>query len=183
MRGVPLSGRMLEPGAGEGAIIRALNEDRKCRMWTSVEIRSECASALRDISSQCVIGDFLSPGLSLPSFDVAIGNPDFTIAEQVIKKCLTLSPWVIMLLRLNFLGSDKRHGWISNNVPDVYTLPNRPPFAVSKKTGKVGTDSIEYAWMVWGPHSRGATRGTHELLDVTPLSERKEHTDALRVSL
>ena len=50
---------------------------------------------------------------------------------------------VVMLLRLNFLGSEKRASWLRANPPSIYVTPCRPDF-----TGG-GGDATEYAWFVW----------------------------------
>lgn len=56
----------------------------------------------------------------------------------------TMSDVVCMLLRVNFLGSQKRAAWMRANTPSVYVLPKRPSF---KSDGK--TDATEYAWFLW----------------------------------
>ena len=51
---------------------------------------------------------------------------------------------VIMLLRLNFLGSKTRKPFFDKNPPyKIFVLSQRPKFYHGK------TDSIEYAWFVW----------------------------------
>lgn len=181
-RGVPSTGLILEPCAGAGAIIKAFGPS-ETRSWTACELRPECAPDLTWLARKTYIGDFLTRAPLIEQsgvrFDLIISNPPFSLAEEIIRTSLTLSPWVAMLLRINFLGSEERAPWLSKFAPDLYVLPNRPPFALNKH-GKPATDATEYAWFVWGPHSRGATRGAYELLDVTPLEERKRHTAALR---
>ena len=55
-----------------------------------------------------------------------------------------LSTTVIMLLRINFLSSQKRYDFWQQFPPDgLFVLSKRPSF-----TG-TGTDSQEYAWFVW----------------------------------
>jgi hypothetical protein len=89
-------------------------------------------------------------------FSVAITNPPFRLAQDFIDACLTCSDTVVMLLRLNYLASKSRWAFMSQHTPDVYVLPSRPSF-----TGG-GTDSIEYAWFVWGQERR--TQGTVKVL-------------------
>ena len=60
---------------------------------------------------------------------------------------------------------------MTKHPPDLYVLPNRPSFT---KNGN--TDSIEYAWFVWG-HDRYVSGGqarpsVWKLLDLTPKEER-----------
>lgn len=173
-RNIPIGGHALEPCAGDGAIIKAVGSWFKPRLhWTAIEIRSECRNTLCEVAQLVHIEDFfgLSPAFR-GAYDLVLSNPPFSQAADIIRHAFDWSPWVVMLLRLNFMGSKERHSWLSTNTPDIYVLPNRPPFAVNKH-GKVSTDSCEYGWFVWGPHSRGATRGSIELLDETPLSERR----------
>jgi len=189
---IPLGGSIIEPSAGDGAIIEAFNShalvSAEPRVWTACDLRVECAPALHRLARKTFIGDFLRRAELLASagqhFSMAISNPPFAIAEEVIRASMKLADWVVMLLRVNYLGSEKRAPWLATNMPDVYVLPNRPCFVVNKAAGKRGnstqTDSTEYGWFVWGPHSRGATRGALEVLDVTPLSVRKAHTAMLR---
>jgi hypothetical protein len=79
-----------------------------------------------------------------PSVDLIITNPPFSLALEFLKKSLTEARTVVYLLRLNFLGSQKRKEFWQNNPPShIFTLSKRPSF-----TGK-GTDATEYAWFVW----------------------------------
>lgn len=74
-----------------------------------------------------------------------ITNPPFSLALEFCEHALCHAPEVIMLLRLNFLGSQKRYDWWRQNEPSaIYVLSERPDF-----TGG-GGDSCEYAWFVWG---------------------------------
>jgi hypothetical protein len=176
--------RWLEPCAGDGAIVKAFNQGAglgpaQRGNWTMVEIRDECAHDLASLGP-FYITDFL--GWAPPRdyddvFDVAITNPPFSLALPILQKCLTLAKVTILLLRLNWLGSEERHSFLTANPPDIYILPNRPPFTKNAK-GKWATDSIEYAWFVWDlhkyiDHEREICGGHYELLSLTPLLERK----------
>ncbi len=73
-----------------------------------------------------------------------ITNPPFSQAKEFIVKALSLADTVIMLLRLNFLGSQSRHNWWKQNPPTaLHVLSQRPSF-----TGN-GTDATDYAWFIW----------------------------------
>ena len=62
------------------------------------------------------------------------------LKQYLIKTLVKLNK----LLRINFLGSQKRYDFWQQFPPDgLYVLSKRPSF-----TGK-GTDSIDYAWFVW----------------------------------
>lgn len=73
-----------------------------------------------------------------------VTNPPYSLAQEFIeawRERVRFSAW---LLRLNFLGSQKRAAWFRQRPPArVLILPRRPSF-----TGGA-TDSCEYAWMVW----------------------------------
>ena len=188
-------GRWLEPCAGEGGIIKAINARRQDVQWTAVELR-DCTNAIQCASvdqtgktdpktdKPPVIyspQDFLEWALLVaahPSdyetqpFDVAITNPPYSIAQAVINRCLRLARIVVMgPMRLAFLASDDRHPWWREiGIPDQYILPNRPDF-----TG-VGGDSADYAWFVWDPHVCNVDRarfGRTFLLNLTPDDVRK----------
>lgn len=76
--------------------------------------------------------------------DLVFTNPPFSIADKFIEKALSESPSVVMLLRLNYLGSQKRFEfWKKHPVTGLIVLSKRPSF-----TG-TGTDSTEYAWFIW----------------------------------
>lgn len=112
-------------------------------------------------------------------YDLIITNPPFSLALEFLQKSLQEADTVCYLLRLNFLGSQKRRVfWQANRPSHVLVLPERPVFswpchghsAKEKKQkgcgamflpeerkvcpicgGRVGpgTDSIEYAWFCW----------------------------------
>ena len=80
--------------------------------------------------------------------DLIVTNPPFSIALEFLEKSLNEAKTVIYLLRLNFLGSQKRKQFWNDNPPThIFVLSKRPSF-----TGK-GTDATEYAWFVWDKNS------------------------------
>lgn len=101
--------------------------------------------------------DFLKMPINFHVPDIIITNPPFNIAEEVIKKSLKIVPdngFVIMLLRLNFFGSEKRREFWKDNMPILtFVHANRINFMEGKinpETNKPYTgDSIEYAHMCW----------------------------------
>ena len=94
-------------------------------------------------------------------FDIIITNPPFNIALDVIKKSLAdieSFGYVIMLLRLNFFGSQERYPFFQNNMPKSCYIHHKrisfiPPHVNQqrKKDGlkPMSSDSIEYAHFVW----------------------------------
>jgi len=167
-------GKWLEPAAGEGAIIKAVNEVKTDIEWNAFEIRQEPMLKLASIANTAAWNDdFLN---SIPSnipiykkWDVLITNPPFAAAQDFVEKSIQLSPVVVMLLRVNFLSSKKRAPWFQRiGTPDIYVLPNRPDFSGG------GGDSCEYGWFVWddrkgeGPKLKGSI----QMLDLTPKAVR-----------
>lgn len=77
-------------------------------------------------------------------------NPPFTLAKEFCDHALALAPEVLMLLRLNFLGAQKRRAWWQQHEPAaLFVLSARPDF-----TGG-GGDSCDYAWFYWGSRWTG----------------------------
>lgn len=91
--------------------------------------------------------DYITTDLGYKPY-VIITNPPFNRAIDIIKKALNDvrdDGYVIMLLRLNFLGSiDRKPFWDSYMPKYIYVHHRRMGFTDNKKT-----DSIEYCHMVW----------------------------------
>lgn len=138
---------ILEPSAGNGNIIRAIKNRGYTNFIEAVEIRDEETSELMRIADEVSICDFLTDFDATCRYDVIIGNPPYSLAQEFIDKCLTLlkpGGRLIFLLRTNFLESKKRFAWWQNKTPNgLYVLSKRPSF-----TGK-GTDATSYSWFVW----------------------------------
>lgn len=180
-------GRWLEPCAGDGELIRAVNVKRPDIVWSANEIREEMRAVLLPHAPGIVsIGDFteMHPETwdgALP-FDVSITNPPFSLAMPIIRKSLTVAKTTVMLLRLNFWGSQDRQPFLMENPPDTFVLPNRPVFSLNK-FGKPGTDSPEYAWFIWGEYANGQkTSGRIKVLNQTSKEERKVWTEHVKRS-
>lgn len=146
-------GWWLEPCAGDGAIIQAVATCRTDVEWSAFELRSECGPALLESprTHGVVVGyDFLADFVPGRHYDAIVTNPPYSLAEEFIRACLPLADVVVMLLRLNFLGSMKRAAFLREYAPSVYVLPKRPSFVGGK------TDSCEYAWFVWRKYWAGS---------------------------
>jgi 23S rRNA A1618 N6-methylase RlmF len=81
-------------------------------------------------------------------YDIIITNPPFNQAVEIIEKSINDvkdGGLVIMLLRLNFMGSKKRRLFWEKNKPSyIYVHSDRMSFTDDGKR-----DSIEYAHFVW----------------------------------
>lgn len=170
-------GYWLEPCAGMGDIIKVVHEFQPSIRVDAVELRKECSKTLdglENVISACP-KNFLE--FEVPTgfkYAVTITNPPFRLAQEVLEHCLEITKGeVIMLLRLNYVGSEKRFDFMARQMAnDILVLPNRPPFSRDKH-GKWGTDSIEYAWFCWDTENPTAT-GRLRMLPLTPLEERKK---------
>lgn len=138
-----------------------------CDMSYPKAIRGDCRTFheidtldIRPNSMAAVKGDFLGYGVcGLPmDYDMVITNPPFSLAVEFIRKALmAVKPggYVVMLLRLNFFGSEERNPFfLSGKMPErAYVHAKRLGFTPDGKT-----DSIEYAHMIW----RKSENANHE---------------------
>jgi hypothetical protein len=162
--------RILEPSAGDGAIVRELlaagvPADRV----RAIEIDPGRAAQVPCVT-QCE--DFLKcrPWRREDEPWLVIGNPPFSLAQEFVEHSLAIvapGGTVAMLLRLAFLESQKRASFHREHPADLYVLPRRPSF-----TGK-GTDSAAVAWFLWGP---GRGNRWHLLDETQPLPQGSTHS-------
>ncbi len=144
---------VLEPCAGDGAIIQAIRAryPDEARV-IAVEIREEERESLCRSADEVHIADFLT-WKPTGSFDYIITNPPFSIAMEVVRHALELAgdrAEVIMLLRLAFLESEKRYSfWQEHPASRILVLSSRPSFS-----GDGWTDTAAVAWFVWSPWSQ-----------------------------
>lgn len=139
--------RVLEPCAGDGAILKVLYSRGYPGLSTvAVEIRKEEEDSLACLADIVHIADFLTWKPSC-AFDTIITNPPYSIAQEIIEHAFEIADGkseVIMLLRLGFLEAEKRYEfWQRHPVNHLYVLSARPSF-----TGG-GTDGTAYGWFVW----------------------------------
>jgi hypothetical protein len=102
---------------------------------------------IRENSRASVIGNYLDMELDYKPKTI-ITNPPFIVAQEIIEKALhdvEDGGFVIMLLRLNFLGGKKRKEFWDKHMPKYSFVHNRR----MSFTNDARTDSIEYAHFVW----------------------------------
>lgn len=147
--GIKPTDLILEPSAGNGNIILGLRNRGYKNHITAIELRAEEENNLLNLSNAVGIYNFLEKGSPI-KYDVIIGNPPYSLAQEFIDKSLSLlTPGgrLIFLLRTNFLESKKRFIWWQDKIPSrLYVLSKRPSF-----TGK-GTDATSYSWFIWERH-------------------------------
>jgi hypothetical protein len=160
-------GDWLECCAGGGEIIKVVNDLRQDINWYAIEKREDLRDSLVSIIAEdrVEIDNYLEMEIER-RFSVVITNPPYSHALSVIYRSFMIADWVVMLLRLNFMSSVKRVGFMRRYCPNVYVLPNRPSF-----TGG-GTDSTEYGWFVWSPN-RSRSEGMIKVLRPTNVVERR----------
>ncbi len=147
---------ILEPCAGNGAFIKSIIDSGIYKQSflkkgepsiTAVELRDEQFSELLPIVDTLTIGNYLSWD-SKKKYDLIITNPPYSLAEEFIRHSFDLvnpdTGKIIMLLRINFLGAQRRFDfWKKYPLTNLHPLSCRPSFT------KSGTDQTEYAWFVW----------------------------------
>lgn len=137
--------RVLEPAAGDGALYRACKHTGFNWDWTLRDLNQHNC----DLQEMIEVKDFLK-GPPDYTHDAIITNPPFSLAQEFIERSLLTVDTTVMLLRLSFLGAQKRHHFLRRHTPDVHILSKRPSF-----TEDGGTDSAEYAWFAWHPKAEG----------------------------
>lgn len=138
-------GLALEPSCGLGAFVEALAEIRVVREIHAVDV-ADYRDAPMNAAARFHVGLFEDSRAALP-FDLVLGNPPYTLAEEHVRKALTLvgaGGVVAFLLRLSFLETKQRIPfWKDHPAETIYVLSERPSFTDG------GTDSAAYAMFVW----------------------------------
>ncbi len=149
----PRAPRILEPCAGEGAIVRVLRGAYPLADIAAIEIRD--GVHMPNTSVLACQADALS--FAWPAQHLVLTNPPFSLWHEFARKGIASARWTALLLRLNAAAHLE-----DLPTPSLYVLPNRPSFVNGR------TDACEYAWFVWGPQ-----QPTVHILAKTPLAERK----------
>ncbi len=138
---------ILEPCCGSGNMVRVLREHFPESTIIAQDILPVTPIRQANVTHGEI--DFLAePALGTP-VDLIFTNPPYSIAEKIIRQALNTYPeaTVVMLLRLDFLGSQDRYPfWSEHPANCIYHLACRPSF-----TGDGNTDSNNYGWFVWYP--------------------------------
>ena len=124
----------------------------------------------------------LSEGLDylntpMPKVDMVLTNPPFSLAEEFILKARTESDTVIILQRINFLGSQARKDfWIKNPPTHLFVLANRPKFIAKCPNKKLDQDNKRIcvdktSYQISTPPHSCISCGT----SVTPASDATEY--------
>ena len=151
---------VLDVGAGSGVWGNAYKDeilDNSCLWGLDIQELPKPASYDAWIyGTDFLVIEFLSD-----RFDLIMGNPPYSLAEEFVRKSYRLleeKGQVFFLLRLAFLESKKRHfGLFTDHPPKrVYVLSRRPSFFTTKDGSKT-TDALSYAMFLWQKGWTGKT--------------------------
>lgn len=138
--------RIWEPACGDGRLARVLE-------WHGYEVIS---TDIREYSGYGQGGiDFLNHdplidfGWDIGEIDMVITNPPFSLSVEFVRKALTVTPWVIMLVKQNYYNTQNRYGFFKDKRPNFFLpLTWRLAF-LEEERGK--SPLMDCAWAVWGP--------------------------------
>lgn len=133
------SPRILEPTAGRGALVKELR-----RAWPEAEIIANeidpgRAAQLEAAGANVVTNSdlFQLPASYFDGFDLALTNPPFVCAMEVVQLLRRHIPHVVILQRANFMASIERAAFWDAHPADFRMLRRRPSFAASLQCGRV----------------------------------------------
>jgi hypothetical protein len=130
----------LEPACGRGHMAAALGE----------YFRDVTAYDVFDYGYSYV-GDFLTAEHAERSFDWVITNPPFKLAEDFVRRAMTIARrGVAMLTRTVFIESVGRYERLFKPYPPtaVAQFTERVPM-LRGRLDKYGSTATSYAWLVW----------------------------------
>lgn len=147
---------------------------RHCRIrfGSQQQARGSIVNTLRDAGHAVIASDITDYGLPLhyrrdflrvqkmpQGCEAIITNPPYQAAGEFVAHALTLSPHVIMLLRLAFLESVKRTPVLEGGqLARVHVFRNRlPRMHRNSWRGPKASSSIAFAWFVWDRKHSGPT--------------------------
>lgn len=139
---------VIDPCAGEGAILRALREQGHEGFLRGLELRVECEPELAKVDRvglgcELRVGvDSLNPNRGPADrawrYETVITNPPFSLAREFVDAWAKPSSLAAMLLPLSLLGSEERAEWWTTVRPaHVLVLSQRPSFVAVCK-GRAG---------------------------------------------
>lgn len=140
---------IVEPSVGAGSFARAARQEYLDPWILGVDLDPDATGF--GACNERIVGDWLqTPRHVFERYAtvLVVGNPPYSMAEEHIRFAIDATGnrgMVGMLLRLNFLGGQKRYAsfWRNNPPNIVHVLSRRPSF-----TGG-GSDATEYAFFVW----------------------------------
>ncbi len=146
-RNIATDGFMLEPGCGGGAFLRAAHKTWPHMCLDGIDLLPACKSP-----GHVVQGDVFK--LVSGDYDLILGNPDFSVAGEMVRHCMGLlhqGGVLALLLRCGFEMSNERIPLFSDfPLLARAAIPQRPSFISSG-----ATDRYDYALFVWQQGHQG----------------------------
>ena len=157
-------GTWIEPCAGTGAIISAVNAVRNDVSWIACDINRNfkpyLQKVLRPQDHLEAFTDFVHRRWDWPMADVLIMNPPFSFTMDFVRTGLKRARIVVCLPPHAWFGSVGPAQWLEAHCPDSFQLPWRPSFRPDGKT-----DNCDYCWYHWPEGSvDGRESGTLRML-------------------
>lgn len=142
---------VLDPGCGEGKWGNVGGSLFYKAETNGIDIQEN--NQAKQFLDKFVVGDYLSDIFLGAGFDLILGNPPFSLAEQFVHRSFNLllpGGRIFFLLRLAFLEGRKRQLSLFEKLPlkRVYVLTRRPSFFSTKKNRDT-TDTLAYAMFLW----------------------------------
>ena len=152
LKRVAIKGTVIEPCAGDGAIVRVINQHKDVDVVYTNDINKawDCNCHADATKSEIWSG--------WGECDWVITNPPFNQAALILPLAYeSATVGIAFLLRLSYLEPTQNRGeWLrshSSNLTDLIILGQpRPSF-----TGNGATDSCTVAWMVWRKNAQSDT--------------------------
>lgn len=148
---------LIDPAAGDGAIIRAFRQDSRISEthWSAIELDPEHQDSLDYVAQFVMIGDALQ--LDWYSAHV-VANPPFSKLDEFWQRIAmhreTYHRWCACLMPSAWWHAQKRRDYVR---PDyMLALGWRPSFITERGLSRNGTQ--DYAWCVLAPHAQPFTR-------------------------
>lgn len=150
---------ILEPCSGDGALARALVLNGYEFVWRNDLDQTRVAHTHQDARTF----NFSSEA------ELAVTNPPFNQAFDILKNLHPQVPVIALLLRLTFLEPTKDRGpWLAKYPPNKLIVLPRYSF-----TGDGKTDSVTCAWMIWDKYLSGE--------NAVVIVPKKEKTDVATI--
>lgn len=102
--------------------------------------------------------DFLG-GKFVPVSGAIVTNPPYQKAQEFVEKALSLSPLVVMLMRMAFYESKRRANILDGGqLIRIHVFANRLPMMHRKGwDGPKASSAMTFAWFIWDRYHNGPT--------------------------
>ncbi len=151
LRNMHLPHRLWEPACGSGNIVNVLRD-------AGHEV---VASDLNDYGDPTHFygRDFLLERKVPDGCECIITNPPYMLAHEFVRHALKLCPFVVMLMRLAFMESERRSDILDDGtLAEVLVFRKRLPMMHRKDwEGPKANSGMAFAWFVWDGHHNGFT--------------------------